>query len=206
MNTPVSDAADCIDSSRVAVLRDAASSLPLDRWYKRYRGELCAYLRHRGGLGPLDPEDIAQATFARLATIVDASIQHPRSFLYATARNLVSDYRRRQRRQDSHAEDTLRLAHHESLDELTPERVLIDREQLGILFDAMATLSPQRRDILLLSRYEGLPYAEIATRLGLTSSCVQKHVERALAVCRHMMREPGDANDQPGCSSRRARR
>lgn len=163
------------------------SALDLDCLYKSYGRELCGYLRQRFGAGPPEPEDIAQASFARLATALTSEIDHPRSFLYATARNLVSDYRRRQCHRNSHVDDMLHIAQHTMLDEITPERVLLDRERVRILSDALASLPERQRNIFLLSRLDGLPYAEIATRVGISASNVQKLVQRALAKCsRHM--------------------
>lgn len=47
-------------------------------------------------------------------------------------------------------------------------------------------LPPRTREIFRLNRIEGLSYADVARRLDISESSVQKHLAKALAV---IMRE-----------------
>jgi len=165
-------------------------SAPVDlrALYESYWNELCGYLRHRFGLGPPEPEDIVQAAFANFAAVASqGKIANPRAFLYATARHLVFDHHRHQRYCDGHARDVQHTAEHEILSEISPERVLLDRERVRLLSEALKRLSPKQRRMVLLSRFEGLSHTEIAARFGVSAASVQKQVERGLAECHRYM-------------------
>jgi RNA polymerase sigma-70 factor (ECF subfamily) len=64
----------------------------------------------------------------------------------------------------------------------------IDRDnQLEKLDRALSKLSPKCRAAFVLHRREGLTYAEVAEKLGVSSSMVKKYLATALAQChRHL--------------------
>ena len=62
----------------------------------------------------------------------------------------------------------------------SPERMLLDREKMSKVTDALGSLSPQQRNCLYL-RAEGLRYREIAETLGVSLSTVNEFLRRALA-------------------------
>ena len=54
---------------------------------------------------------------------------------------------------------------------------------------ALATLSPERRELIALAFLQGLSHQEIAERTGLPLGTVKSHVRRALAQLREEMEE-----------------
>ena len=60
-----------------------------------------------------------------------------------------------------------------------PERLLMDKELQQKLQEAIDSLEPGYRDVLILAQYEGLPYEEIAKLLGLTEPTVKTRLHRA---------------------------
>jgi RNA polymerase sigma-70 factor (ECF subfamily) len=58
----------------------------------------------------------------------------------------------------------------------------------------ITTLSPQCREAFSLSRFEHLSYKEIAARMHLSTSTVEKHVAKALRVLRHKLHEYSDVS------------
>jgi RNA polymerase sigma-70 factor (ECF subfamily) len=62
-----------------------------------------------------------------------------------------------------------------------PERVILAREEINLVVQALNELTERTRDIFLLRRYEGLSYGEIADRTGLSISALEKHVAKAAA-------------------------
>jgi RNA polymerase sigma factor (sigma-70 family) len=52
--------------------------------------------------------------------------------------------------------------------------------ELDRLEEAAARLRPIEREVLFLSASEGLPYAEIAARLGISTEAVKGHLADAL--------------------------
>ncbi|HEY4135721.1 MAG TPA: RNA polymerase sigma factor [Alphaproteobacteria bacterium] len=135
-----------------------------------------------------DPQvaaDLLQETFLRLAEQpVLAGIDNPRSYLYRMARNLAIDHFRQEDRRQT------RPVPHESLAGIAADSPPLDdaadsRQRLAQLRAALDELPRRTRDIFLLNRVEGLTYAEVARRLAVSDSTVQKHLARAL---HHVMR------------------
>jgi DNA-directed RNA polymerase specialized sigma24 family protein len=89
-------------SGKVSKAGDAApgaltsdTQRPLDRIYRQHWDEICRYVRRSFGAGPPDPEDVAQAAFARFAALdVEVQVANPRAFLFRTAHNIAIDARR----------------------------------------------------------------------------------------------------------------
>jgi RNA polymerase sigma-70 factor (ECF subfamily) len=66
------------------------------------------------------------------------------------------------------------------VEEISPERVLQGRQAVTALRTALEELPQRTRAIFLLHRFEGLKYKEIARRLGISSSSVEKHMMAAI--------------------------
>lgn len=127
-----------------------------------------------------DAEDLVQEVFVRVAQHPEVTAaEHFEAYLFQTASNLLRD--RHRRRQTHHADS------HVSIDDAgyegevpSEECVYEGRETLQRFMDALADLPPTCRLVFFLQRYEGLSYAAIATRLGVSVSAVEKHMMKAL--------------------------
>jgi RNA polymerase sigma factor (sigma-70 family) len=159
--------------------------------YRRHWKEICVYLRRRFGPGPPEPEDIAQAAFVRLSGRGETEdIANPRAFLYRVAHNLaIEEHRREQARLRAEVGDDLT----DETDDRDPERVSIGRERRRLLETAFATLDQRTRQILIMSRQDGLSSAEIARRVGLSPTHVKRLIGEAIARCQAFVDgfEPG---------------
>lgn len=150
--------------------------------YRRYRSAVVAYVLRTFGNGPPDPEDVVQATFERYAVFASTKdIENPRAFLFRTAHNYVLDQRRRHSVRSQYAKDELHLSSVSDL--LDAERFLAAKEELELLKAAIARLDTRSREMLLLSRIEGLSSAEIARRKGCSATLVKTIIARALVSC-----------------------
>ncbi|MGD2131481.1 MAG: sigma-70 family RNA polymerase sigma factor [Maricaulaceae bacterium] len=157
-------------------------SLDLQTLYNDYGSEIRHYLRARFGEGPPEPEDVVQAAFAKLAAFADpASVDNPRAFLYAAARNIAIDEHRKATRRRAQHQQMMSRAAEENLDDLTPERVLLSKERLATLRAAVAELPAVEREVLLMRRFKAMSYAAIGERLGLSETSVRRHVATAMA-------------------------
>lgn len=171
-----------IDCDEECVPTPTIGGLRLDTLYRSYWTEICRYVAKTFGAGPPDPEDVAQTAFANLcSTKAGNQIDNPRAFLYRAAHNIViSHYRKASTRRQYIADQEVipRGAHQ---DELHPERIALSRERLALLEQAMWKMPVKRRRMMIMHRFDGLSYAEISRRTGLSQTVVRKHVAKALA-------------------------
>jgi RNA polymerase sigma factor (sigma-70 family) len=159
----------------------------LKQLFLAHRGELHAYLTDRLRDREL-ANDLAQETFLRFAEQGgNGVIVEDRSYLYRTARNLAIDHIRR-----THRHRTDVTAHADLADIAADlpgaEEVVAGRERLDRLRAAIEALPERTRQVFVLHRIEELTYAEVATRLGISESSVQKHLARAL---QHVVQHAG---------------
>jgi RNA polymerase sigma factor (sigma-70 family) len=152
----------------------------VERLYREHRASLCAYVRRKFGAGPPDPEEIAQEAFARLARKSGETVPNPKAFLMITARNVAIDAHRRQKNGQV-AIETVRVA--ENSHDLDASDVLSSRQELERLASIVDTLKPKQRAAFLMHRLDGLSFAEIARRMGISQSGARLLVETALATC-----------------------
>jgi RNA polymerase sigma-70 factor (ECF subfamily) len=169
-------------------MSDAGSSLLLQTTLPDY-DELRGFFRRRVECQH-EAQDLTQETFARLIRWRPAQeVDQPRSLLFRIARNLLVDRARSRARfapevlTDEMIERTASLA-------ANPAQRADAAERLQIVQAAMAALPERCREVFVLSRFGGLSYAEIAARLGIAPSTVEKHMIRALAVCKAALAEP----------------
>jgi RNA polymerase sigma-70 factor (ECF subfamily) len=156
-----------------------------DGLFRRYKRELDTFaygrLRDREAAS-----DVVQDAFVRYIAHTRQTREvpeAPRFFLWRIASNLILDFGRSERRRG-------RMA---SLDEVgavefadpapSPERQVTAREEYRILVRALAELSANQRKALLLNRVEQMTHAQIATRLQVSPSMVNKYIMRALTHC-----------------------
>jgi len=65
------------------------------------------------------------------------------------------------------------------------DRAMMARADIQAVLDALDSLSESVRQAFVLHRYEGLSHGEVAERMGLSRSTVEKHIIKA---SRHLMR------------------
>lgn len=167
-----------------------SASLDLERIFQRYHKRLMQFLRRRGRT-PDDAADIAQDAYARLASVDMDDVRAPGTFLFTTALNIMRD--RMRSPSTRHAQASVQL---EAVPLACPvphaEQGLAWKEQLLVLEAALAELNPNCRAVFVLHRYRDMPQREIAERLGISVSMVEKYVKRALRHCRQRLDEAND--------------
>jgi RNA polymerase sigma-70 factor (ECF subfamily) len=70
---------------------------------------------------------------------------------------------------------------------LNAEEAMLDREEVAQLASAIATLPEGARRAFELHKVEGLSHADVAIRLGITKSGVEKHMAVAMKYLRRAM-------------------
>ncbi|WP_025131390.1 RNA polymerase sigma factor [Pseudomonas sp. PH1b] len=149
------------------------------------RGALIRMLSRVVGCASL-AEDLAQETYLRVAKALHARpIEHLRPFLYQTAQYLAFDHLRSQR---SKRRFECQLGDDNQASEVAtpapgPETQAQDQQQLQRFGQVLATLPKRQQQILVLHKLQGLSQGEIAQRLQVSLSTVEKDLRTALNAC-----------------------
>jgi RNA polymerase sigma-70 factor (ECF subfamily) len=143
----------------------------------RFRAPLLRYFQRRVR-GPEDAEELTQEVFVRLLRRPSADpVESLEGFVFITAGNLLKDYyRARSRRRDTQSLDGLELGS----PALNPAKEVEDSQAVGVLLGAIQALPPKCRAVFVMHRFDEVPHTEIARRLGITVSMVEKHIATAL--------------------------
>ena len=99
------------------------------------------------------------------------------SWLFAIAANACRDRRRRDRRASIVPLES--VAEPRSRGE-SVESTIASRQRRHAVREALAGLSEEQREALILARYHGMPYAEIARTLGISVGAVKTRIFRAV--------------------------
>jgi RNA polymerase sigma factor (sigma-70 family) len=153
------------------------------RWLSRYTRTLYAD----------DIDDLIQEAYAKLWSSDFSHVKDGRRFLYTVVRNTLHDQLRRARivQIECVAEiDTLDFGEVPG-----PERLVSARQQFEQLLEVLKTLTPQRRTVYQLRKFEDLPLREIAQRLGVTEKTVENLLRLAQAQVMEALFAEGEAAD-----------
>jgi RNA polymerase sigma factor (sigma-70 family) len=120
-----------------------------------------------------------------------AVLHNPRAYLYRIALNIATDRRRAERVRLNVGE--IEAIHRHARDDLDPARIAEARLELEALAQAINDLPPRRRAVLIAARLEGVPYKEIAARLGVTVRVVDRELGLALDHLAKCLENGGNA-------------
>ena len=175
------------------LLEQAKSGSPeaLNHLYERCAGRLLAFIRLRLGRdlrSRLESRDILQATLLKsLEHVGELKADESRSVMAWLARIAeheirdCADFHHRQRRdaaREMALEDDAPLP---ALTRSALSRVILG-EQAERLEQALESLSPAHRDVILLRKFEELSFAEIGQRLGKTEDACRMLLARAMTA------------------------
>ena len=156
------------------------------------RRDLIAYIQRRDRTTEI--EDIVQEAFVRFHRAGhDLAAPDARPLLFVIARNIQLDGwksagREKKRRSVGDIHD-LDGPHAIASDAPPADQRLIGRQDLAAAAAVIRALPPKTRDAFLLHRFRAQTYRQIADRLGVSVSMVEKHIAEAL---RQLKRSRGD--------------
>ena len=163
--------------------RDSAALRAL---FQRYHGRVFYFVMRRlrdPGLA----EEVVADVFFEVWRSVDhfAGASRPSTWIFGIAHFKASGaHRDRSRHKRAAVVPTNVESLHRVADGADAGERLIAREKLGIVRDALGSLPDDQREVLELAVLEGLPYEEIAHRLGVPEGTVKTRVSRARAKLR----------------------
>lgn len=148
--------------------------------YSNHHGWLQGWLRGKLG-SAFDAADLAHDTYLRILARGRAPRpEESRRHLAQIANGLMVDLFRRRHIEAAYLEA---LAHLPPAAMPTPETRALIIEALTEIDTILAGLPAKVREAFLLCKVEGLDYREIARRLDVSVSSVEKYMVRALLAC-----------------------
>jgi len=135
-------------------------------------------------------EDATQEVFVKMMKYAkqfhgDAKLS---TWLFSITANLCRDHLRKADNKNKEGEETLlNLPANPSY---SPERNLEMRQNEERVQKALQSLTPEQREAILLSRYQGLSYAEIAQIAGCSEGAVKTRVFRAMETLKKLLSDP----------------
>ena len=142
-------------------------------------------------------EDATQEVFVKMLKHAsqfhgDAKLS---TWLFSITANWCRDYLRKADNKAKEAEEVLYSLPAPS--EEAPDRNLERRQDEQRIQRALSALTPEQREAILLSRYQGLSYAEIAQISGCSEGAVKTRVFRAMETLKKAL--AGDARGGDRC-------
>ena len=165
---------------------DVKSTRIVEESYRRLCTSVIRYIYYKIG-NKEEAEDLVQDTFVRLMEykqmLCEETVQ---SFIFTIARNLVTDYLRRyyKRREINVYLLETTVTYNNNVESRIVADDLARREK-----HRMSLLSPQRRVIYRMNRYEEKTVPEIALKLQLSLRTVENHLFAGRKEVREYMRQ-----------------
>ena len=162
-----------------------------------------AFVEHNGSIKAFlgrfltqrqDVEDIAQEAYLR-AYVAEQSraVDQPEAYLFRSARNLALTKLTQKSRQMTDLIDDLDPAV-VLRGETTLEAEVEAEESLGLHCEAVAHLPEKCKQVYILRKVYGLSHKEIAERMSLSVSSVEKYMLKGVLACReYVARRQGAA-------------
>ncbi len=150
----------------------------IEAYAREFQPALTAFFMRRSGSADLT-NDLVQDVFVRLLRRKKSGeIERPAAYVMQTAASVWNDHLRAGQVRHSHEHDEYDDMDH-SPEGLSPERVYEGREAIERILAVLSSLPDRTQDIYLLCRFDGYKRQEVAKRLGISISAVDKHMMAA---------------------------
>ena len=168
---------------------------PASEIYDRYSGRIYNFA-FRFLKNSEAAEDATQEVFVKMLKHAnqfhgDAKLS---TWLFSITANWCRDYLRKADNKSKESDDVLVTLPAPS--ELAPDRNLERRESEQRVRRALEALTAEQREAILLSRYQGLSYAEIAQIAGCSEGAVKTRVFRAMETLKKTLMGEARGGDE----------
>ena len=148
--------------------------------FERYNVKLYNFFLYQG-ISEMISEDLVQSVFERLLRYRKSYQKEMsfRSWIYQIARNVKADHFKKSK---------LKISDFKEVDDLNIKddfKESFEKEQrLQALEQALERISPENRELILLTRFQKLKYREVAEILSISEGAVKVKVHRAIKQLR----------------------
>lgn len=161
-----------------------------DRYSRRIYNFALRYLKNSEAA-----EDATQEVFVKMMRNAhqfqgDAKLS---TWLFSITANHCRDHLRKADNKPKEPEEVL---HRISGDSVAADEEIEKEQERQRVRDALQFLTPEQREVILLSRYEGLSYAEIARIAGCSEGAVKTRVFRAMETLKKVLTNEKDGDDK----------
>ncbi len=180
------------------LLCQSGSNEALEELFKRFSRPLYQFI-YRHLPNEETASDLVQETFLRI-------FRHRKDYrptsrfsywIYRIAKNLCVDEKRRYWNRNvssasivtSQDDNPVDLIEMQASDQPNGAELLQRREMEDIIRDAIESLSEEQRQVMLLHKYQGLAYKEIADILDITTESVKQRAYRAHVRLRELLKD-----------------
>ncbi len=177
-----SDKGNRLVQSTTRAARKSPQAVLVESLYREHWDELCRALYKIYGAGPPEPEDVAQEAFTKLSRLnTMAHIENPKAFLFKVAFNISLKSIGRIAKTRAFIAEQLNVPLAD-IDEISPEKILEDKQRIDALQRGTEQLSEKQREILVRSRIKGETYAQISAEKGWSKADICRQLNAALAL------------------------
>lgn len=157
---------------------------PLIAAYMRKRADLVRFFTLRTG-SPATAEDLVQDLYVKISDMAPPpDMRSAEAFLYRVGSNLMLDRNKAQRRQAARDHAWSQAAGSDSPEPVAQEppadEAVASRQRLERLVARLERLPPSVAAAFRLHKFDGLSHSEVAERLGVSRSSVEKYIITAL--------------------------
>lgn len=140
-----------------------------------------------------DVEELTQETFLKVFSAnMKTAVQEPKAFFLVVAKHLaLSGLKRKAHSTTDYIEDSGGIEVLRDEGQTSIEEQVDWQNKLVIMSKAIASMPPEYQRALLMRKVEQLKLKQIAKRLDVSVSTIEKRVARALVMCNTYLRDHG---------------
>lgn len=155
-----------------------------DFWNDALSQDLLYFLKNRIRCSDT-AADLTHETYIKLSKrCKESPPDNARALAFRIALNLAIDYQRKASvRNRYNTDQSYDTALETSGNTISPEQTVIAKQQLASMLQALNELPTNCRTAFFLHSVEGLKYVEIAERMGISKSMVNKLLSQAMGHC-----------------------
>lgn len=152
---------------------------------------LCGLIKHAFGMGPPEPEEVAQIAFEKLIRYRQRDqIRDLKAWLFTAARHVVLDHNRRRKLSEHYAAEQVAFKSIRLTEQMTPDSILEHRDRFEIIACAMARLPEHQRTMIVLNRIDGLGYRAISKKTGWSIGYISGQLNDAVEQLTKALEQP----------------